>query len=221
MYNWGSESRPHGAEQRQHVCEPGQQHVHCRPEHPDSHHGQVVKEPKAISRHLGYPAWTGQVYLYESGNKIDSNKNLVLDPIPVTNANVPVGSLRTYAISTIVSSSSTTIRRCTTQSARRRLSAGSRQCGRLAPRDAVDQRLIADVTTQDRHIITSQTQVGGYPILTTTTRPRRLGDATATACPMRGKSPMASIPTMRQMARHCLQRIHQPGELPQHASRAR
>jgi hypothetical protein len=114
--------------------------------------------------------WPGKVNIYQAGNKIDYNKNLTHDPIAVTtpmftsNASNPIiFSASRYAFPTITTLSA--------EDAYTDVLANAGDSLPLQQRDAVDTRLINNITTQGGRIIVSQNDVGGYPILDTVARP--------------------------------------------------
>jgi autotransporter-associated beta strand protein len=125
---------------------------------------EVFREEPEQSSVFGY---TGRVYIYDSGNMIDSNKDAAIDPVAVDHtmfkkglASWPINYMTTpYPYPTV-----------TTQSAQDAYQRVLATAGASLQRDSVDTRLISEVTTQGGAIITSQDQVGGYPILATTTR---------------------------------------------------
>ena len=117
--------------------------------------------------------WAGHLNVYQSGNQIDGNKNLVHDPIPVV-VNETTFARSTYAgqyyNQFYFSSTPFASPMGTVQTAEDSYQQVLANVGDSLQRDSVDTRLVADVTTQGGAIINSQTQVGGFPILTTTTR---------------------------------------------------
>ena len=109
----------------------------------------------------------GNVNVYESGNRIDSDKNATHDPQAVTRSMFHeslfadiIFAGNPYAFSAI-----------TPEDASTAYSNVLEQAGSSLVRDAVDLRLIRDVTNRTGGIIVSQDEVGGYPVIVGGTAP--------------------------------------------------
>jgi autotransporter-associated beta strand protein len=126
---------------------------------------EVFREEPEQSSLFGYQ---GRVNIYDSGNMIDSNKNTTLDPV-ATNHTMFKKGMASWPLAFAVGPYPYPA--VTTQSATDAYQQVLANVGDSLQRDSVDQRLITQVSTQGGAIITSQNQVGGYPILAATARP--------------------------------------------------
>jgi hypothetical protein len=120
--------------------------------------------------------WHGHLNVYQTGNLIDSNMDLVHDPDTVLSndtyfmratdpfgygiyynqfyfSNTPFASVASDALSA--------------EDAYQQVLATA---GASLVRDAVDQRLVSEVTTQGGAIIDSQDEVGGFPVMVAAAR---------------------------------------------------
>jgi len=109
----------------------------------------------------------GDVNVYHSGNRIDSDKDAAHNPQPVTNSMFVESFLADitfagspYAFSGMVPEETAAAYSNVLQFA-----------GSSLHRDAVDLRLVQDVTNRTGAIIVSQNDVGGYPVIVGGTAP--------------------------------------------------
>jgi hypothetical protein len=126
---------------------------------------EVFREEAQQSSVFGY---TGRVYVYDSGNLIDSNQDTVHDPVAVDHSMFKKG-IASWAIN--YARSPYSFPAVTTQGAEDAYQQILATVGSSLQRDVVDQRLISEVTSQGGAIIYSQDDVGGYPILPSSVRP--------------------------------------------------
>ncbi len=108
--------------------------------------------------------FTRGVYVYESGNMIDDDRDASHDPRPVTRGMFHTGwfsGLRfeksPFAFPGLIE----------TQSAAEAYTTVLDRVGASLHRDAVDQRLVQEVMNRKGRIIDSQEEVGGYPVIAT------------------------------------------------------
>ena len=111
--------------------------------------------------------YDGELYVYESGNLIDSDKDATYDPGPTTRSMFKDGPFSSITFDTTPYA----FPAVTTQSAEDAYQQVLATVGASLQRDTVDARLISEVMGQGGSIIDSQNEVGGYPILPYSVRP--------------------------------------------------